>query len=146
MSAAVYATVNDVILLGRPLTASEQEKATAFLPIASAKLRKVAAKYGGDIDAMIAADEDYTQIVKETVVKAVVRAINASENAVGAPASQSTESALGYSQTYTYINAGQSLYFLKNELKELGLLKQRIGALEVYDIYGDTRDNSGLDG
>lgn len=131
---AVYATVSDVALLGRPLTSAEQTQATAFLPIASAKLRKVAANYGADIDAMIAADADYTDIVKETVVKAVLRAINASENAMGAPASQSTESALGYSQTYTYINAGQSLYYLRNELKDLGIIRQRIRAMEVFDI------------
>ena len=141
---AVYATVNDIAVLGRPLSTEEQEKAEQFLIIASAKLRKVASNYGGDIDAMIAADDDYIQIVKETVVKAVIRAINASENAMGAPASQSTESALGYSQTYTYINAGQSLYFLRNELKELGLMRQRIGILEVYDV-GDTGNNGPAD-
>ena len=140
----VYATVSDVILLGRPLTTAEQEKATAFLPIASAKLRQAAAQYGGDIDAMIASDADYGDIVKEIVVRAVIRAVNASEGGNAAPASQSTESALGYSQTYTYINAGQSLYFLRNELKELGLMRQRIGLLEVYDI-GDTGNNGTAD-
>lgn len=141
---AVYATVNDVMLLGRSLTTAEQEKAAAFLPIASAKLRKVAAKYGKDIDGMIAADADYSDMVKETVVRATVRALNASESGNAAPASQSTESALGYSQTYTYINAGQALYYMKNELKELGLLRQRWGAMEVYDI-GDTGDNGTAD-
>lgn len=141
----VYATVSDVILLGRPLTTVEQEKATAFLPIASAKLRQTVAQYGGDIDAMIASDADYGDIVKEIVVRAVIRAVNASEGGNAAPASQSTESALGYSQTYTYINAGQSLYFLRNELKELGLMRQRIGLLEVYDI-GDTGNNGTSDG
>lgn len=138
---AVYATVSDVQLLGRPLTSEEQETVEAFLPIASAKLRKVAKNYGANIDAMIAADEDYVEIVKETVVKAVIRALNASENAMGAPASQSTESALGYSQTYTYINAGQSLYYLRNELKELGIIRQRIRMVEVFDVYGDQGNN-----
>lgn len=141
---AVYATVNDVILLGRPLTADEQTKAESFLPIASAKLRTVAGKYGCSIDVMIAYNEDYAQVVKEIVVRAVVRAINAVESGNSAPAMQSTESALGYSQTYTFINAGQSLYFLRNELKELGLLRQRYGAMEVYDV-GDKRDNDPAD-
>ena len=140
----VYATVDDVILLGRPLTADEQTKATSFLPVASAKLRTVAAKYGSSIDEMISHNEDYAQVVKEIVVRAVVRAINAVESGNSAPAMQSTESALGYSQTYTFINAGQSLYFLRNELKELGLLRQRIGILEVYDV-GDTGNNGPAD-
>lgn len=131
---AVYATVQDVSELARTLTTAEQDKAEKFLDIASAKLRVIAGKYGCDIDSMISSNEDYRPIVKEIVVKAVIRAINASESGSGAPASQSTESALGYSQTLTYLNAGQSLYFLKNELKELGIIRQRYGVMEVFDI------------
>ena len=41
----------------------------------------------------------------------------------------------GYSATATYINAGQSLYFLRNELKDLGIIRQTYGLLEVYQ-YG----------
>lgn len=138
---AVYATIDDVTLLGRKLTAEEQEQAETLLEIASAKLRVVAGKYGANIDNMIAADPDIGLVVKETVVKAVVRAINATESSSAAPAVQSTESALGYSQTMTFLNAGQSLYFLNNELKELGIRRQRYGFREVYRRDAE-RDNS----
>ena len=44
--------------------------------------------------------------------------------------------------SYTYLNAGQDIYFLRNELKELGILRQKCGTLEVYD-YGTVQDDSG---
>lgn len=129
---AAYATVEDITILGRPLTVSEQEKASQLLDIASAKLRVKAAQYGRDIDLMISAAPDLGLAVKETVVRVVLRALNASET--DSPTTQSTMSALGYSQTVSYLNAGQTLYFLKNELKDLGIIRQRYGAMEVYDV------------
>lgn len=135
---AVYAAVSDVTAFGRSLTAAEQEFAEKLLETASAKLRVVAKKYGADIDELISADEDYLMIVRQTVVQAVIRALNSiSDNTP--PAVQSSQAALGYSLSMTWLNSGQSLYFLKNELKDLGLLRQRYGALEVYDV-GDQQD------
>lgn len=129
--AAVYASVADIVLLSRPLTAEETEKAETLLEIASAKLRTAAGKYGKDLDGMIAADPDLGLAAKEITVKAVVRALNSLADS-SAPAVQGSQSAMGYSVSMTYLNAGQSLYFLKNELKELGILRQRFGAMEVY--------------
>ncbi len=130
--AAVYATVEDVQTLGRQLTAQEQEKAEALLPVASAKLRLTGAKYNRDIDLMIADNPDMALAVREIVVKAVLRAIDSSAD--GSPAAtQTSQSAMGYSLSMTYLNAGQSLYFLRNELKELGIIRQRYGVMEVYD-------------
>lgn len=74
--------------------------------------------------------------MRSIIVQAVCRALDSIANA--SPAiTQGSQSALGYTATYTYVNAGQSLYFLKNELKELGLRKQHCGALEVYDLGTD---------
>lgn len=136
---AVYATVQDIQTLERDLTASEQQKAESLLPIASAKLRIAASKYGYDIDKMIADNEDYGLAIKEIVCKAVVRALDSSANSVGGIASQESQSGLGYTASITYVNAGQNLYFLRNELKDLGILRQRYGALEIYDtgVSGD---------
>lgn len=134
--AAVYATVEDVTTLIRPLTAEEQDRAAALLPIASAKLRQAAKKRGRDLDGMIAAEPDIGDIAKEITCKAVVRSLDSSADDMP-PASQASQSALGYSVSMTYINSGQSLYFLRNELKELGLLRQRFGVLEVYDVETD---------
>lgn len=136
---AVYATAADVQTLGRPLTAEEEEKVPQLLEIASALLRKEAKTRRYDLDQMIADDPDIGQIAKILTVNAVVRSLNAAGDSSPA-AVQGSQSALGYSVSYTYLNAGQDVYFLKNELKELGIMRQRYGVLEVYD-YGDSRDN-----
>jgi hypothetical protein len=128
---AVYAAVTDITALGISLTAQQEQAAGVLLEQDSAKLRITAKKYGSDIDVMIAADEDFGLAVKNVVVQSVVRALNSLSSSDPAM-SQTTQSALGYSVTATYFNAGQSLYFLKSELKDLGLMRQTFGALEVY--------------
>lgn len=128
---AVYATVSDITALGISLTAQQEQAAGVLLEQDSAKLRITAKKYGKDIDALIADDSDYGDAVKNIVVQSVVRALN-SLSSSDPVMSQATQSALGYSVTATYFNAGQSLYFLKSELKDLGLMRQTFGALEVY--------------
>lgn len=137
---AVYATIDDVQALGRTLTANEQDKVPQLLEIASALLRTEAKKRGYDLDQMIADDPDKGLIAKILTVNAVVRSLNAAGNSSPA-AVQGSQSALGYSVSYTYLNAGQDIYFLKNELKELGIMRQKCGILEVYD-YGDPRDTN----
>lgn len=135
---AVYATIADVELL-RPLTLQEQEQTPVLLGNASAKLRLLAKKYGRSLDELIAEDEDYGTAVKAVVVQAVIRALNSITDNTP-PAVQSSQAAMGYSLSMTWLNSGQSLYFLKNELKDLGLMRQRYGALEVYD-YGQSKQN-----
>lgn len=127
-----YASVSDITDIGgRKLTAEEQEQADKLISIASAKLRLTVSRYGRSLDSMINGDDDYGLAVREIVVRAVVRALNASSD--NSPAAvQSSQAALGYSVSMTYLNAGQSVYFLRNELKELGLLRQTVGTLEVY--------------
>lgn len=132
---AVYATVSDILAMGITLTDPQQDTAAVLLEQASAKLRLAAADRGYDIDALISEPvrgEDYALVVKSVVVSSVIRALNALSAPDTAAVSQASQSGLGYSASWTYVNAGQSLYFLNNELKELGLTDQRYGALEVY--------------
>ena len=134
--AAVYATVDDITKFGRKLTTEEQDKAAELLPVASSKLRLAAKKRGRDPDMMIFDDPDVGQAAREITVKAVIRAIDSSADSTP-PAVQASQAALGYSVSMTYLNSGQALYFLKNELKELGIMRQRYGTLEVYDNADD---------
>lgn len=130
---AVYATVSDITALGRSLTNQQEEAAEVLLQQASAKLRLTARKYGKDIDALIAdpvTGADFALAVKSVVVQAVCRALDSVDNS--AAVSQGTESIGEYSLTMNYLNAGQSLYFLRNELKDLGLMQQRFGWLDMY--------------
>lgn len=137
---AVYATVDDLRAL-RSLTAQEEEAAAVLLPQASAKLRLTAQRYRADIDARIADEatgEDYAQAVKSVVVAAVFRALSALGQS--ATATQNTESIGAYSMTYTFANAGQQLYFLRNELRDLGLLRQTFGMLDIYGGGADVHE------
>lgn len=130
-----YAEVSDITALGKALTTAQLEAAEILLETASSKLRITASKYGKDIDKMLA-DEvlgaDYELAVKGVVIQAVTRALDSMADS--SPAiTQGSQSAMGYSVSMTYLNAGQSLYFLRNELKDLGILRQTWGAMEVYD-------------
>lgn len=128
----VYASVSDITALGISLTAQQQEAATILLDTASSKLRLAAKKCGKDLDTLIAADADYGAAVKSIVIQSVTRALNSISDS--APAlSQGSETNGQYSISMTYLNAGQSLYFLRNELKELGLRRQVYGAIDIYD-------------
>lgn len=127
----VYASVEDITALGISLTATQRDAAEILLSTASSKLRLIAKRYGIDLDEAITADDDYNAAVKSIVVQSVTRALNSISDASPA-ASQGSETNGSYSISMTYLNAGQSLYFLRNELKEIGLKRQVYGALELY--------------
>lgn len=128
----VYANVSDITALGISLTAAQSDAAEILLGTASSKLRLIAKKHGKDLDALITADEDYGDAVKSVIIQSVTRALNSITDA--SPAlTQGSETNGQYSISMTYLNAGQSLYFLRNELKELGLRRQTYGAIELYD-------------
>lgn len=137
--AEVYASVSDITARGYSLTAQQQEAAEALLSDASSRLRVTARKYGKDLDSMIGGDEDYRQLVKSVVIQATMRALSSVGDSSAAAVSQISQGGLGYSASMTYLNAGQSLYFLRNELKDLGILRQTYGGLEVYHA-ADTGD------
>lgn len=133
--ATKYAEIADLRALGVPLDAASEQTADTLLTQASARLRLIAAKHGLDLNALVADEkqgEDYSLTLKNVVCQAVIRALN-SLNDTSPAMSSGSQSALGYSVTTTYFNPGQSLYFLKSELRDLGILRQRFGALEVYD-------------
>lgn len=127
----MYASVEDITALGISLTAAQSDAAEILLSTASSKLRLIAKRYGIDLDEAVTADDDYKGAVKSIVIQSVTRALNSISDA--SPAlTQGSETNGSYSVSMTYLNAGQSLYFLRNELKELGLKRQVYGALELY--------------
>lgn len=127
----IYATTDDIVSLGKNLSQSQAEICDKLLETASAKLRVIAKKYSKDIDQMIDRQgEDFALAVKQTVIQATVRALESLSNSP--LITQGSQSAMGYSVSMTYLNAGQSVYFMRNELKDLSILRQTYGALEVY--------------
>jgi len=140
--AASYAKIDDVITLFRPLTEDEKTKAEALIPIVSAEIRLAAKKVGKDFDKMLEEEEeddseDLALAAKDVVVNVIARWLN--QNTDSAAVSNESQSALGYSWSGTYLTPSVGITLLNNELKRLGLMKSRMGVLEIYD-YWDNRD------
>jgi hypothetical protein len=124
------ATIDDVLVL-TTLTKDEMEKAEELLSIVSARLRFEAKKVGKDLDKMITDDLDLAIVAKSVTAGIVERTLKLQKG--NSPiVSQYSESALGYSYSGTVPNPGESLYIKKNELKALGLKRQRYGVIDFY--------------
>lgn len=138
--AAVYATVNDVQTLWRPLTAEEQSRTEQLLEVISASLRAEARKTGRDLDEMIAEDEDLATVAKSVTVDVVARTLMTSTDRE--PMTQYTESALGYSMSGSFLVPGGGLFIKKSELARLGLRRQRYRVLNIWDTTGGVQDGN----
>lgn len=126
-----YATVNDIEAMWRPLTTEEQARAAALLPLVSDTLRQEALNRGQDLDAMITAEQVLETVVKSVTVDVTTRTLLSSTS--GEPMTQESQSALGYSWSGTYFNAGGGIFVKNSELKRLGLRRQKIEVIEPYD-------------
>lgn len=126
-----FASLEDIIDLFRPLTQDEQYKASRLLYIVSNSLRVEANKVGKDLDEMVENNEPLRSVAKSVTVDVIARTLMTSTNQE--PMSQYSESALGYSVSGTFLVPGGGLFIKKSELARLGLRKQRIGTIELYD-------------
>jgi len=132
---STFATLNDVLeLTGKAYTATEQERISALLPLVSDALRYEAFKVNKDMDEMISADASgaYGSIVKMTTVDIVCRVMR--QSLEGDPMSQESQSGLGYSWSGTYAvpGGGISGAIMRNDLKRLGLRRQRMGVIPLW--------------
>lgn len=125
-----FATIQDIETLWRPLTAGEASRASALLSVVAATLRQEAINTGKDLDAMILSGELLPDVVKSVAVDVVARALMTPTS--GAPMTQMSESALGYTVSGTYLSPGGGLFIKKTELARLGLHRQRIGVVDLY--------------
>ena len=127
-----YATVADVSTLWRELTTAETERTAELLPLISDALRYEAEKVGKDLDAMIENDPTLASVAKLVTIDIVQRILRQSTN--GEAMTQESQSALGYtwSGTYAIPGGGIASAIMKNDLKRLGLKKQRYGVIDFY--------------
>lgn len=124
-----YLTVDELITLWRPLKADEIERAKALIEKIEANLRVEARRVNKDIDKLVE-DEDYLNLYKSIVSDVVARALMTSTDQE--PMVQSSESALGYSYSGTFLNPGGGLLIKRDELKRLGLRTQKYGVIDFY--------------
>lgn len=129
-----FATLAEVeALTGKAYTADEQARIEAILPLVSDALRVEAEKVGKDIDAMVDASVAYASVAKLVTVDIVVRVLRQSQD--GEPMTQESQGALGYtwSGTYAIPGGGIAAAIMRNDLKRLGLRRQQIGTVELWD-------------
>lgn len=131
-----YASLSDITTLWRGMSAEEEERAEALLPLVCASLRAEANKVGKDLDKMIQENEDLAEVAKSVTVDVVARTLMTATNQE--PMTQMSQSALGYAMSGTFLVPGGGLFIKKSELARLGLRRQRYG---VMTLYGDDQGN-----
>lgn len=130
---SAFATLAEVTAItGKTYTSDEQDRINTLLQLVSDALRFEAVKVGKDIDEMISASESYASVVKLVTVDVVVRAMRQSTD--GEPMTQESQSAMGYtwSGTYAIPGGGVSGAIMRNDLKRLGLRRQRLGVIKLW--------------
>jgi len=130
-----FATLQDVLTLtGKTYTTAEQNRITALIPLVCNALRYEAVKVGKNIDDMIAADTTgaYSDVVKLVTVDIITRVMRQALN--GEPMSQESQGGLGYtwSGTFAIPGGGIAAAIMKNDLKRLGLRRQKISTIEMW--------------
>lgn len=127
-----FATVNDIKVLFRPLTEAETGRAEALLPLVSDALRQCAINVGKDLDQMIAKQPTMESVAKIVTVDVVSRILR--QDTSGEPMTQEAQTALGYtwSGTYAIQGGGIEASIMYNDLKRLGLQRQQIGAMQLW--------------
>lgn len=129
---AAFATLDDMTVLWRAMSAEEQSRASALLEIVSASLRAEADKVGKDLDAMVAENQNLAAVARSVTVDVVARALMTATDQE--PMTQFTQTAGPYSASGTYLVPGGGLFIKRSELARLGLRRQRMGAVDIYGI------------
>lgn len=129
-----FATVSDVAALsGKAFTQAEQDRIAALLPLVCDALRFEAEKVGKNLDNMIWDNDGYGNVVKLVTVDIIIRVLRQSQD--GDPMSQESQTALGYTWSGTYAIPGGGIAgaIMRNDLKRLGLKRQRYGVMDLWD-------------
>lgn len=128
----IYADTDDVIKYRGPQPASVLSMLSAHLEGCSARLRLFAKNSGIDLDELYNNDEDLKIVITERVVDSVMSKL--SSNSGNEPLmSQFSQAAGGYSVSGTFVNIGGDYYFPKAFLRDIGITRQKIGTIEVFD-------------
>lgn len=128
---ADYATVADIQSMKRTLSAAEQERAASLIPVVCDIIRYEAEKVGKDFDTMISESPYLASVAKAVTVDVVMRELNTPGTQL--PATSYQEAAGGVSQSYSLPNASGRIALWPSDLKALGLKRQQIGALNLWE-------------
>lgn len=129
-----FATIDDVQRLWRKMTFEEQERCEALIPIVCDSLRQEAIHAGKDLDQMIEETPSLRSVVLSVTVDVIARTLMTSTDQE--PMTQVNESALGYSWSGSYLVPGGGLFIKDSELKRIGLKRQQIKAVPLWESEG----------
>ncbi|MBQ3839377.1 MAG: hypothetical protein II819_05435 [Fibrobacter sp.] len=110
------------------MTTEETERATYLLPVVSDSLREEAALRGYDLDEMVATSTTLASVATSVTVDIIARQLRTATT--GEPMNQESQSALGYSWSGTYAVPGGGLPIMRNDLKRLGIMSQKLGVVD----------------
>ena len=134
-----FVTVDDVIAItGKDYTKAELERIVTIIPLLSDALRMEATRVGKDLDEMVETSRAYASVVKLVITDIVIRGMRQTMD--GEPMSQESQGALGYtwSGTYAVPGGGIAAAIMRNDLKRLGLRRQRMSMVDLRgDAYGE---------
>lgn len=125
----VYATIEDLELLWRPLKDREIPRAEELLNVIPDCLRYEANKVGKDLDQMISENPSLINVAKSVTVDIAARNLMTSTDQE--PMTQYSESANGYSVSGSFLIPGGGLFIKKSELARLGLRRQWYGGFDL---------------
>ena len=130
---SAFATLSDVqTLTGMTYSEAEQGRINALLPMVSDALCWEAERVGQNLQQMIYENDALASVAKMVTVDIVVRVLRQSQD--GEPMTQESQSALGYtwSGTYAVPGGGISGAIMRNDLKRLGIKRQRYGVIDLW--------------
>lgn len=130
---SAFATLADVqTLTGMTYSEAEQGRINALLPMVSDALCWEAERVGQNLQQMIYENDALVSVAKMVTVDIVVRVLRQSQE--GEPMSQESQSALGYtwSGTYAVPGGGISGAIMRNDLKRLGIKRQKYGVIDLW--------------
>lgn len=130
---SAFAALSDVqTLTGMTYSETEQGRISALLPMVSDALCWEAERVGQNLQQMIYENDALASVAKMVTVDIVVRVLRQSQE--GEPMSQESQSALGYtwSGTYAVPGGGISGAIMRNDLKRLGIKRQRYGVIDLW--------------
>ena len=132
---SAFAALSDVqTLTGMTYSEAEQGRINALLPMVSDALCWEAERVGQNLQQMIYENDALASVAKMVTVDIVVRVLRQSQE--GEPMSQESQSALGYtwSGTYAVPGGGISGAIMRNDLKRLGIKRQRYGVIDLWPV------------
>ena len=130
---SAFADLADVqTLTGMTYSEAERGRINALLPMVSDALCWEAERVGQNLQQMIYENDALASVAKMVTVDIVVRVLRQSQE--GEPMSQESQSALGYtwSGTYAVPGGGISGAIMRNDLKRLGIKRQRYGVIDLW--------------